>query len=218
MKNLLTALFLTFTLSAFAQKSDSTTFRSTNIKEKFSERYTVLKSNKNIKNGFAEVLFNQKQIASGYYQNNERVNQWKFYLLNGVLEQVYNYSTKKVEFEMEDKSTTYHLENAKEGDEIIRPVKIGGNFSAILIINRILYPDMDLRKRNGTYTVSYTYFLDELGKIIKLERKVVGSNFNETKSIDQNLFRPEELACNPGYVNGKPVKSTITISHHLTIN
>lgn len=218
MKTLLTAILLTFTLSAFAQKSDSTTFRTTNIHEKFIERYTVIKSNKNIKNGFAEVLFNQKQIASGYYQNNERVNQWKFYLLNGVLEQVYNYSTKKVEFEMEDKSTTYHLENAKEGDTIIRPVKIGGNFSAILIINRILYPDMNLRKRNGTYTVSYTYFLDELGKITKLERNVIGSNFNETKSIDQNLFRSEELACNPGYVNGKPVKSTITISHHLTVN
>ncbi|GGE68018.1 hypothetical protein EV200_108218 [Pedobacter psychrotolerans] len=218
MKTLLTALLLIFTLSAFAQKSDSTIFRSNNIRDRFLERYTVLKSNKNIKNGFAEILFNQKQIASGYYQNNERVNQWKFYFLSGEVEQIYNYSTKKVEFEFESKSTTYHLENVKEGDEIIYPVKIGGAYGAILVMNKISSPVTDLRNKSGKYQVSNSYYLDELGNVTKLEQKVVGSNYSNTKIIDRNLFRPEELACNPGYVNGKPVKSTITISHHLTIN
>lgn len=39
---------------------------------------------------------------------------------------------------------------------------------------------MDLRNKNGTYN----YSLDESGKVMKLEQKVIGSNFSETKSID----------------------------------
>lgn len=74
-ENHINSSVFTFTLIAFAQKSDSTTFRLTNIRERFIEHYTFLKSKKNIKNGYAEVLFNPEQMASGYYGNNERVNQ-----------------------------------------------------------------------------------------------------------------------------------------------
>ncbi|TCD10619.1 hypothetical protein EZ449_09765 [Pedobacter frigidisoli] len=218
MKTILTFILLGLGLTCYAQKSDTTTMRSRTIRDGFTEKYTVLKSNKNIKKGFAEVLFNQQQIASGQYNNNRRFNQWKFYFLNGEVEQIYNYTTKKVEYEFENKSTTYFLENLKDGDESINPVKIGGSYATAIVMSKMPNFMIDLRNKKGTYTISYIYSLDEFGNLTKLERKVVGENFSKSENIDSTLLEPEELEFNPGYVNGKPIKSSITINNTFTIN
>lgn len=218
MKTLTSLLLSLICFSVFAQKSDSTIIRSRNIRDWFVEHYTVQKTNKKIKNGFAEVLFNGQQIASGQYKDDLRTGLWKFYLLNGQTEQIYNYTDRKVEFETKNNTTSYQIDNVKEGDEIINPVKIGGSYAAILVMGKISNYVVDLRYKKGTYTVNYIYYLDSKGTVYQVELKITGNNYNKTKNIDLKLFKAEELEFTPSYVNKTPVNSSFIISSNLIIN
>ncbi|WP_316830017.1 hypothetical protein [Pedobacter aquatilis] len=218
MKSILTLLLATLASFGFAQQSDSTSMRSRNIRDGFIENYTALKADKNVKNGFAEILFLERKIASGQYKNNTRTGQWKFYLLNGEIDQIYNYTTKRVEFETKNNSSSFKIDNSNPGDEVIPPVKIGGTYAGILVMSKITARMLDFRSKKGSYEVNYIYQLDKQGVVKQIELKVSGPDYNQSQYIDLQLFKPQELDFLPAMVNKTPISSTFTINTKIISN
>ncbi|MCX2575021.1 hypothetical protein [Pedobacter sandarakinus] len=122
-----TCLIFLLPFCSYAQKSDSTHTHYRLIRGGFVEHVTSLKSNIRVKNGMARIQSGKKIIASGLYKDNERYGRWSFYNQLDSLAQIYNYTTKKVEYNPPSSTIYFEIDSLKPGDKVIRAMRIGGD-------------------------------------------------------------------------------------------
>lgn len=152
MKKILFIYLILINLTSFAQKSDSTHTRY-GLYRGFSIHLTELKAKRGILNGEYKI-FNAWYIgASGAYKDGERVGSWKFFSDKDSIDQIYNYSTKELEFNKPNKKLTFYIDSLKESDKVNPPIKIGGAFG-LRLLTKIFKPALDIQKKKANIICS----------------------------------------------------------------
>lgn len=196
-------------LTIHAQKSDSTHTHYRIIRGGFIEHSTELKSKRGIKNGEAEVTGGRKIVAKGLYKDGEKVGRWHFFRAGDTLEQVYNYSTKKLEYNLPHPNITVQIDSLKEGDKVITPAKIGGTrFGLVYLFNKYQIPDA-IRRTKGQYDLLFIFQLNREGQLIKYETRFVNAYLDHSYEVNLKKLKPEDLAFTPAKLNGENIKSTL---------
>ncbi|RZJ76885.1 MAG: hypothetical protein EOO45_00560 [Flavobacterium sp.] len=215
-KLFLLIIFGLLNLVSFGQKSDST-LSYYSFYRGFSIHKTELKAKRGVLNGEYKI-FNGKSVGVlGAYKNDERIGRWTFFYKKDTIEQVYNYSTKKLEYNRPNKNITYYLDSIKEGDTVVYPAKINASFG-LYMLSRLFKPPYFIQKSIGEYTLYYVFTLNNEGRLIKYETKIASDNYNKIDEIDLKRLRPEDFDFSPAVVNGKNVASTMVIESKLLAN
>jgi hypothetical protein len=196
-----------FGLDSYAQKSDSTNTRY-GFYRGFSAHLTELKSKRGVKNGEYKILAGKKVVANGWYKNDERIGRWRFFTSKDSLDQVYNYTSKKVEYNLSNPNFTYYIDSVKAGDNVIYPSKVGGTLG-LFFLCRLFKPPYEIQKGSGAYNLLFVFTLDENGRLIKFETKIAASNYNKIEEISLKRLEAEDFEFSPAKVNGKNVACTM---------
>ena len=211
MKTLASLLLSLLCFSAFAQKSDSTTtyYR---IVRGIVEHNTELKSKKGIRNGYSETKNGRVIVAAGYYKDGERFGRWRFFNRKDTLEQVYNYTTKKLEYNLENERISVSFDSLEIGDKVVKPAKIGGVAYPMNFLFGMFNRPYEFRNATGKAKIDYIFSLDENGTLLKYEIKVESAMYNNAETIKLSRLRPEDFLFTPAKRNGKYVKSKLIYS------
>ncbi|WP_152969644.1 hypothetical protein [Pedobacter sp. Hv1] len=205
-------------LSANAQKSDSTQTHYRLIRGGFVEHSTELKSKKGIKNGEARIENGKKIVAKGLYKDGERIDRWQFFKEGDTLEQIYNYSIKRMEYNQPHEKIRFEIDSLKEGDRVVYPAKIGGtNYALMYLLKKYSMP-YELQNKVGEYLLSFIFNIDSNGKLVKYQIRVGNNNFNKLQEVDLKKLNPEDLEFTAARLNGRNVGSTLIFETKLTID
>lgn len=215
-KALLTFFILSIHFFSYAQKSDSTRTHYAFYRG-FSSHVTELKSKRGVLNGEYKIFNGKSIIANGLYKNDERVGRWQFFYPKDSLDQIYNYTTKTVEFNRHDKNITFFIDSIKDGDKVKYPAKITGTLGLFLLTRHYKAP-YETRKTVGEYDLHYLFTIDKDGKLIKFEIKTAALNYSKAEEIDLEKLKSEDFDFSPAKVNGKNVKCVIILSGILASN
>jgi hypothetical protein len=168
---------------------------------------------KKIKNGESFIVdLNNVELARGNYKNGIKDSIWNYFGKTGDLIQVYDYTNKKLIYNIIDRKTivteanvvdTANIPNAK----VVAPVKLGGvNYGFNLLYNERNLPTA-VKQQTDKVLMEYVFYLSETGKVEKLSLNYSSTFYNSEnpQSIDSDL--PDAYDFLPATLNGKPVKS-----------
>jgi len=193
MKRTLTILTCILALNAFGQKTKEITKKYKN--PWYTEKFSVLKSDKNVKHGNFQKLgyedclvidgyydkgkkdslwttyyWRSKQIEKqGLYQDDQRIGEWKFYTSDGTLIQTYDYTTQKLVYSIKPTKETTVLQDEQESKKVLlsNPQFIG---STIELYDYISPAQMEMTKSDEynlkTGMVIITFYITAEGKAI----------------------------------------------------
>ncbi|MNK69542.1 hypothetical protein D3C87_889330 [compost metagenome] len=218
MKTLLSILLSFICFSVSAQKTDSTHTHYRYVRGGFIEHSTELKSQKGIKNGIATIVSGKKKLATGMYKNNERIGRWHFFCPLDTLEQIYNYSTKKLEYNVPIEEITFEIDSLKEGDKVIYPAKIGGHLYGMSFLTDRFHIPNELKHIKGFHKLSYIFTISDSGQLTNYEVKITSPSYNKTEIIALSKLHPDDLSFVPAKVNGSAVKSKLIINGDITVD
>jgi hypothetical protein len=218
MKALFSLLLFFICFSVSAQKTDSTHTHYRFVRGGFIEHSTELKSQKGIKNGIATILSGKKKLATGMYKNNERIGRWHFFCPLDTLEQIYNYSTKKLEYNAPIEEITFEIDSLKEGDKVIYPAKIGGHLYGMYFLTKCFHTPNEVKHIKGFHKLNYIFTISNSGQLINYEVKITSPSYNKTETIALSKFHPDDLSFVPAKVNGSAVKSKLIINGDITVD
>ncbi|WP_231491430.1 hypothetical protein [Pedobacter sp. Leaf170] len=217
MKTLALFLLTLIGFSAYAQKSDSTRMSYRIIRAGMIEHSTELKSKPHIKNGESEIKLGRNVVARGLYKNGERFGRWTFYKAPDSIEQVYNYSTKKLERNSAFANISCEIDSAKVGDRIIKATKIGGFYSGLRLLIKLFSPSKEFKSYAGIHPVYLIFHINENGKLIKYETETGIANLKRSEIIPLTKLKPEDFDFTPAYLNGKAVSCKLIFESKLTV-
>lgn len=221
MKNIL--LFVLLILIFQVSNAQEKIIRKNNLNGFFYEEYEVLKSDKKNKNGIYEIVnsSSKKALAVGKYNNNKPVGNWYYYNTKGDLIQRFNYDSNTLFFNQssENPSLTYKFKyELQEDDQVIYPIKIGGDFIGLDFINTKLNSSV------GNYIYNYgdensvisnKLLINEDGVLIEWKTEVqIGTHIQEFYNSIKNL-NDYNLNFIPAKVNGMPVQCYIYIESKI---
>lgn len=211
MKTTLSLLLCLIGLSqAFAQKSDSTRTHYRIIRGGLIEHSTELKSKRYVKNGESEITANKKVVAKGLYKDDKRVGRWQFFNYNdAAVEQVYNYTTNKLEYNSPSKEISYAIDSLKEGDKVVYPAKIGGYICGLSFLLQHFDVPYEIKKFEASYKLYFIFSIDTEGKLTKHQVKFENENYSNIQEIDLKKFKPQDFEFTPAKLNGKNVPSLL---------
>lgn len=218
MKTLLSLLLSLICFSVSAQKTDSTHTHYRYVRGGFIEHSTELKSQRGVKNGIATILSGKKKLATGMYKNNERIGRWHFFCPLDTLEQIYNYSTKKLEYNAPIEELTFEIDSLKEGDKVIYPAKIGGHlYGMYFLTSRFRIPN-EVKNIKGIHKLNYIFTISDSGQLTNFEVKISSLSYNKAEIMDLSKLHPDDLAFVPAKVNGHAVKSKLIVNGDITVD
>ena len=168
---------------------------------------------KKIKNGECFIVdLNNAELARGHYKNDKKDSIWNYFGKTGDLIQVYDYTNKKLIYNIVDRKTmvteayvvdTANLKNAT----VVAPIKLGGvNYGFNLLYNERNLPTA-VKQQTDKVLMEYVFSLSETGKVEKVSLNYTSTFYNteNPQSIDSDI--PDAYEFLPATVNGKPVKS-----------
>lgn len=215
-KYLLSFTILLITCFSYAQKSDSTHTHYAFYRG-FSTHVTELKTKRGILNGEYKIFNGRAVGASGLYKNDERVDRWRFYLSKDSLDQIYNYTTKMVEYNKTDKRISFIIDSLKDGDKVVYPTKITG-YLGIYLLTRNYIPPYEIQKKRGEFDLYFIFSIDKDGRLVKYETKVASLNYNKIEEVNLKKLKPEDFEFTPAKVNGKNIPSVLIYKGTLGVN
>ncbi|WP_231465138.1 hypothetical protein [Pedobacter sp. Leaf132] len=212
MKTLALILLMFIGFSAFAQKNDSTRVRKSFNSYGLLEKAVESKSKPHVRNGSAEVFYNDNLIATGLYKDNERFGRWRFFKYKtDTIAQIYNYSSKKIEFNLPDNTQNFFVDSLKQGDKLILPVKIGSMIDIYKYLAMKSKIPQELAKDNVKYNLLYIIYINKQGKITKLETEYLLNTSNKTFEITDKSNAYLDFDFVPAILNGKAVESQMML-------
>jgi hypothetical protein len=168
---------------------------------------------KKVKNGECFIVdLNNAELARGNYKNGVKDSIWNYFGKTGDLIQVYDYTKKKLIYNIFDRKTivteayvvdTANIQNAK----VVAPIKLGGvNYGFNLLFNERNLPTA-VKQQTDKVLMEYVFSLSETGKVEKLNLNYTSTFYNteNPQSIDSDI--PDAYDFLPATINGKPVKS-----------
>lgn len=203
-------IFLTYNLFGQETKKEIIEIQSPNYSR---EEYFVLKDDTNVKHGeYLKYGRTGTLTEKGQFEMNIKVGIWEFYNFKNELEQRYNYTDKKIEYnkptELKDKIWTEinGIYEEKAPDEL--PVFIGGQSRQFSFTLTMKYP-VDARRSNTQGKVYISAIITKEGEMIdeKIYKGIGHSCNQEALRVIKNI--PDEWV--PGKVNGEITNVKILI-------
>lgn len=221
MKHLCTFILLLFLMHPAISQ---TVKRSNDLTPQVTEKFSVLKANKKIREGEYTASYNKGGIlAQGIYENGYRTGEWEFYDNKGNHIQTYNYDTNTMTFRDTSgkKGMKYYFsQNIVKGDTVSNPIPIGGYYFVVVPLVfyhpelsdmiRKTYPD--LQKAECTHILTIT----PDGLLSKHQVMVTVAGKSQVYNLSDANLEDEYKKFVPGMINGKPVESKITTVTFLT--
>lgn len=184
------------------------------------EVYSVLKSDKKIKQGEYTATANNITLAQGNYLNGGRAGIWMFYNPAGKLIQTYNYTDNQLTFadSTDTKALQYVMAGSKADDDITLPVKIGGSYSLQptflpkVLTQAIVHDFGSIAKAQLTHI----YNLNSKGDVISHQVKVIAKGDTKVYQVDDSQLDRELTRFAPAMVNNAPVASKVIATNIIT--
>ena len=217
MKNIFVLLISLFYLSnCFAQDTVERRYR---VTDSVIEKFYVLKSDKQTKQGPYKAFFRRRTpVAVGNYNKGKKTGTWVFYETNGRMVEKYNYDSSTLLFEgpLDSDSDLAFLFDKKitVKDTVTRPIKIGGiyyGFLPYVSIFRLPFDTMDVN--TNSFDVLIELLVTPLGRLADYKVHLVSDyyKYNQTFSLDVNLFSDADKTFMPATLNGMPILSRVFI-------
>jgi hypothetical protein len=194
------------------------------LSDSVTEKFFVLKSDENIKQGPYKAYFRRKTvIAAGNYNNGKKTGIWSFADVSGKLVENYNYTTNNYIFEAPlDTGTDLHFlfdTLFVKTDFVTRPLKVGGSyygFIPYLNIFQLPFETMDIETDYFNATVEL--LISPLGRLADYKVHLVSPyyEYDHIFNLDVNLFSEEDRTFQPATLNGKPIICRIIIKCFVT--
>lgn len=225
LKNYPLFVCLIFCLSdCFAQ---ATVEKKNKLNDNVIEKFQVLKDHQDVKNGPYEALYRRRvPIAQGNYTNNKKTGMWRFYDPKGTLMQVYDYNSKTIRYEAKEyaRSSDFYYgidREISDTDKVTKPLKVGGRYFGYLPFLGLYQPPFNPYEYGTDGCVAIVELLiSPLGRLADFKVRVNCSliQYDQTISMQVNLFKEEDRQFIPATYNGQPVLSRITIRCKLKSN
>lgn len=213
----LTILLLPLTLSA-----QQTTVIKNRLAQNVTERITVLKSDKNIKEGLYQAITGDNiALASGSYTNNVKNGIWNFYDPHAHLLQRYDYTNKQLLFEApEDTSSNcryivdYPLTDT---DRVTKPVKIGDRYYGYINYLKLFKMPSDMPQMNyDAVTATVELLVSPGGRLADFTVHLESLGYDQRLGVNRDLLSEEDKTFIPATLNSKPILCRILIRCFLT--
>ncbi|RFZ82896.1 hypothetical protein DYU05_12105 [Mucilaginibacter terrenus] len=196
------------------------------VKKKISlnltEEYHVSTTNKDQREGLYMVTDpNGSAVVRGKYDNGKKVGTWFFYNPDNKLSQQYDYNTGKLLYTDQDSGSYVKVDYsiaAPENAQVQPPVKIGGATLAFLTFFNSKDIPATILKEKTDVNVKYTISVDEAGHIADAWADYESAGTTERKRLSVRPNSSGLLDFIPAQINGKPVKSTVTMATTLPMD
>lgn len=218
-------LFIAFLCSTncFAQE---TVTRKNRLSDSVIERFSVLKSDRETRNGPYKAFFRRKTvIASGNYTNGKKTGTWDFYDTDGKPAQRFNYDENAFKYiaRLDTGSDLRFLfdEKLKKTDTVTRPLKIGEpyyGYIPYITIFRLPFDSFDVN--TDAFEAQVELLISPMGRLAGYKVHLVSPyyQYDHTISLDVGLFSDEDKTFVPATLNHKPILSRILIKCSVTSN
>ncbi len=194
------------------------------LTDSVSEVYHVLKTNKYVRHGLYQALFQHFQpVATGMYENDKKVGTWRFYDPKGKLMQTYDYSTRLTSFEAPEDTTSnlrYLLDkDLKPGDKATKPIKTGGRYFGYLNYLQLFnlpdaykdHPEVELNEVKTTVEL----LISPGGRLADYKIHINNGAQDNVIKVKAALAE-EDRMFTPATLNGEPVACRIIIRAYIT--
>jgi hypothetical protein len=203
--------------------AQDTVLRRNRLSDSVIEKFYVLKSNPEIRNGPYRAFFRRETpVAIGYYKNGKKTGIWQFFNTQGRLIEKYNYNIKAFTFEAPlSKSDDLNFlfdDTLQTTDVLTRPLKIGGNyygFIPYLTLFKLPFDTFDLN--TDTFLIYVDLLVSPLGRLADYKVHVQSDYYQyyQDFNFDVHLFSEEDRTFDPATLNGKPILSRILIKCYV---
>lgn len=221
MKKIFSTFFLSvFAIICFAQDStklnepelvERTNDRSSIIHEKF----TVLKSNKKVKQGLFQAFYEGKiLLATGKYDNGVKSGVWRYCDNKGLVSQVYSYTNKKLIYNKTPDTAFVQFdfdEKIAPTDTLTYPVKIGGSMYGYWFVFNSSVKQFSTDMHNVGLQSKYNCFnilsIDANGMLTRWQLLATNTGFKKLYEVPIDQLTQEDKLFVPATQNGKPIPS-----------
>jgi hypothetical protein len=199
--------------------------KTSRLTDSVSEVYHVLKTNKYVRHGLYQAVYENKQpVATGMFENDKKVGVWRFYSPEGKLMQTYDYSTRHASFEAPEDTTSnlrYLLDkDLKPGDKATKPIKTGGRYFGYLNYLQLFnlpeaykdHPEVELNEVKTTVEL----LISPGGRLADYKVHINNGAQDNVIKMNTNLPDEEDRMFTPATFNGEPVSCRIIIRAYIT--
>lgn len=220
-KNILLVICTFFWMNCFAQDHLEKKDRLT---DHVTERFHVLKSDENIKDGLYQAVYRRKTaVASGNYTNGKKTGLWYFYNTKGLVIQTYNYSKDMLQYEAREDSTSnfrYLIDKViTDTDRVTKPIKPGGRYYGYLPYLGLFKTPFDpYQYSTEGYVAVIELLVSPLGNLADYKVYLASewtNDYNQTVHMSINLLKKEDRKFIPATFNGEPIQSRVVIKCRL---
>ncbi|MFC0517129.1 hypothetical protein ACFFGT_23165 [Mucilaginibacter angelicae] len=222
---ILTFISILFIGSVFAQTKDAATGKTApetvvikhRLTDSVVERFNVLKSNKGIRQGLYQALYQKNYaLASGYYENDKKTGVWHFFDNRGHLVQNFDYRTNQVTYEAPEDTTSnlHYIVDVQLNDtaRVTKPIKIGGRFFGYLPYLNLFKLPPDLMNLNPNVSFGMIELLvSPLGRLASFKVHVYSGNYEKAFNMSIDVPDPADKIFIPATVNDEPVACRIVM-------
>ncbi|MGZ3754959.1 MAG: hypothetical protein ACXVAY_20560 [Mucilaginibacter sp.] len=216
-----TILFITLLIYTSISIAQDIINRKNRLTGSVTEKYqTVIKANKEEREGLYQAFYNGTLIASGQYKNNKRTGTWSFYNRKGEAEERYNYDTNILLAEAPEDSVsnfTYAFDGQfNKTDHGTKPVKIGGRYYGYVPYLKLFKLPADLQDiRREQFNVILELLVSPAGRLAEYKIHLKAVNFERVLRYDPDRIADDFKLFLPATVNNIPVTSRIFISCYI---
>jgi len=189
-----------------------------------SERFLVLKSNKEIKQGLYQAMYRRRvALASGNYADNKRVGIWHFYDKYGRLVQNFNYERNSITWEIPtDSLTEMHIKygfdiKIKDTDRVTKPLKLGGSYYGYLpYIELFKLSDDYIGTDFANFTATIELLVSPGGRLADFKVHIQAPDGDRITTFSPELIEEDDRLFVPATINREPVLSRIFVRCRIT--
>jgi hypothetical protein len=205
-----------------ATAQEETSKKTNRLTDSVKEVYNVVKDNKFIKQGLYMAIYQKNTpVATGLYNQNQKVGLWRFFDSYGTLIETYDYTTKKLVYEAPEtinSNLRYFADiNIDSTDVVTKPIKIGGRYYGYIPYLHLFTLPSDIWNIDRMkYSAVVELLISPLGRLAYYKVHIVGYNYERVINMNIHLPNEEDLNFIPARLNGEPVGCRIVIQARIT--
>lgn len=194
------------------------------LTESVVERFFVLKSDKETKNGLYQAIYKRNiPLASGMYTNNKKTGIWHFFDLSGTLIENFDYSRNRLLYEKPDDIISetqiqYSFDDSiANTDKVTKPIKPGGRYFGYIPYLKIFKLSDDFIDTDPRLFIAVLEILvSPGGRLADFKVHIKSADFERITTFSTELIDDEDKVFIPATLNGRPIMSRIFVKCRLT--
>ena len=160
----------------------------------------------------------------GNYTQNKKTGQWRFYDTKGKLMEIYNYGNDSLKYEAKEYTNSSDLFYAidreiTDTDKVTKPIKVGGRYYGYLpYLGLYNLPFSPYEYGTNGCIAVIELLISPLGRLADYKVRTACSllQYDQTITMNVNLFKEEDKQFIPATFNGQPILSRILIRCRVT--